>query len=292
MRKRKARKRASTSSKKGVLIIVGGSEDKKDEMKILSEVASRTGSGKLLIVTAASNFAKDAWEAYERAFKSLGVKKIAHLHIEQPDEARDLQRIALFDGVTTVFFTGGDQLKITTKIGGSPLYDSIMEVLDQGGTIAGTSAGAAVMGQIMLVGTQENPESHKVGNWSMSTGLGFVRNIVIDQHFAQRGRIGRLLAAVAMNPGVLGIGIDENTAIVVQEGKFRVLGENAVYVIDGHAVTHTNVSHASAKKTMSIHDVRLHVLGDGECFHLSSRKVIFDEEKGPSLSGESDRPSN
>lgn len=260
-------------TRKGTLIIVGGREDKTGNMVILREIAERTGKGKLVIATLASTLADELWEDYRKIFKSLGVKHISHFYIDQPDQARDPDNLSAFENAKTVFFTGGDQLKITTKIGGTPIFDRILEIYSNDGIIAGTSAGAAAMGTTMLVGS-ENTDSHKVGNWMMAPGLGLIEDILIDQHFAQRGRIGRLLGAVALNPGVLGIGIDEDTAIIVKERSFKVIGSNAVYIVDGHYVSYTNISEAAAEKTMSMHDVRLHILADGESFKLKSRQAV------------------
>lgn len=259
--------------RKGTLIIVGGREDKTGNMVILKEIAERTGKGKLVIATLASTLADEQWEDYRKIFKNLGVKNIKHFYIDQPEQARDPNHLTVFEDAKTVFFTGGDQLKITTKIGGTPIFDRILEIYYNDGIIAGTSAGAAVMGTTMLVGG-ENADSHKVGNWMMAPGLGLIEDILIDQHFAQRGRIGRLLGAVALNPGVLGIGIDEDTAIVVKERSFKVIGTNAVYIVDGHYVSYTNISEAAAEKTMSMHDVRLHILADGESFKLKTREAV------------------
>jgi len=272
MTKVKLRK-TSTARSRGTLIIIGGREDKSGEMKILKKIAEHTGNGRLLVVTAASEVSEQVWQDYFTIFKKLGVKSIEHLYVKQPEETHDVNITEMFKDVTAVFFTGGDQLKVTTKLGGTPVMDAITEVFRNGGTLAGTSAGASIMGKTMLIGG-ENAESHKVGNWMMAPGLGFVENMIIDQHFAQRGRIGRLLGAVALNPGILGIGIDEGTAIIVEEDRFQILGENAVYVVDGRGVTYTNISEASAEQTMSMHDVRLHILADGESFDLKQRKCI------------------
>jgi cyanophycinase len=263
-----AKSRAISGS--GTLIIVGGREDKRDDRVILTEIAKRTGNGKLIVATVASEVADEVWSDYKMIFSELGVKNLEHLTLTQPDQARTMDVNKLFDGAKTVFFSGGDQLKITTKLGGSPIIDAIFQLYRSGGTVAGTSAGAAVMGKTMLVGG-ESVESHKVGNWMMAPGLGFLENMLIDQHFAQRGRIGRLLGAVALNPGVLGIGIDEDTAIVVEKDQFRVIGTNAVYVVDGRTVTYTNISEASADNTMSMHGVSLHILATGEIFNLTER---------------------
>jgi cyanophycinase len=276
-KKKIKRLKSRSKAKQGTLIIIGGREDKNETKKILTEVARRNDGGKLVVVTAASAIAEDIWNDYKLCFKSLGIKKIEHLHIEQPDDAHNPDVLKVLENAKTVFFTGGDQLKITTKIGGTEIMDQLLIILKKGGIIAGTSAGAAMMGEVMLIGG-ENNESHKVGNWMMAPGLGFVRNMIIDQHFAQRGRIGRLLGAVALNPGILGIGIDEDTAIVVENNVLKVIGNSAVYIVDGKRVTHTNISEASADKTMSMHNVLLHILGENEVFHLETRKINYAPE--------------
>ncbi len=272
VKKKILKKKSVKANKQGTLIIVGGSEDKTGEMVILNEIAKRTGNGKMVIATLASQVSAEVWDEYRKIFKKMGVKNIVHFYIDQPEQARDPKYLDVFDNAKTVYFTGGDQLKITTKIGGTPILERILEIYNDDGVIAGTSAGAAAMGTTMLVGS-ELSDNHKVGNWRMAPGLGLVEDILIDQHFAQRGRIGRLLGAVALNPGVLGIGIDEDTAIIVKEESFAVIGSNAVYVVDGHYVTHTNISEASAEKTMSMHDVRLHILAEGEGFQFTTRKA-------------------
>ncbi|MES2964766.1 MAG: cyanophycinase [Bdellovibrionota bacterium] len=258
----------------GCLIIIGGREDKEDQKQILNEVAKRVGKGTLVIASLASTMPRELWADYRKIFKSLGVKSVKHLHVETHEEARSQKCADILKGASGIFFTGGDQLKITTRIGGTPVFENMLEVFENGGVIAGTSAGAAAMGETMLVGS-ENQESHKVGNWMMAPGLGLLKETIIDQHFAQRGRIGRLLSAVSMNPGVLGIGIDEDTAIMVHDRKAEVIGANAVYVIDGYNVSYTNVTEAAADRTMSMHDVKLHILSSGESLDLETRRPML-----------------
>jgi len=173
-----------------------------------------------------------------------------------------------------VFFTGGDQLKITSQIGDTLVYRRIQEIYEEGGVIAGTSAGASVMCETMIV-RGEDSESHRIDDTlRMAPGLGLVKGVIIDQHFAERGRMGRLLGAVAQNPRVLGIGIDEGTAIVIEgDASFQVFGDGAVYVLDGTGVTHSNVAERSDPgQALSIHDIRLHVLSHGDAFDLKSRR--------------------
>ncbi len=267
-------KRISHSKKiktdSGTLFIIGGREDKTGSMEILKELARITEDKKMVIATLASAIPHEIWPIYKSIFEGLGVKNIEHFYITQHEEARLPENLEIFKDAHVVFFTGGDQLKITTKIGGTQVFDRILEIYEQGGVLVGTSAGAAMMGSTMLIGG-EGSESHKVGRWKMAPGLGFAKDIIIDQHFAQRGRIGRLLGAVSMNPGVLGIGIDEDTAIIMKDNAFKVVGTNAVYIVDGRRITYTNITESSAEKTMSMHGAKLHLLANGECFNTETR---------------------
>src|SRR3954449_11266644 len=133
------------------------------------------------------------------------------------------------------------------------------------------SAGASVMSNTMLV-KGSSGESHRIGDLHMAPGMGLVRNVIIDQHFAERGRFGRLIGAVAHNPRVLGMGSDEDTAAVMEGDSFRVIGSGAVYVVDGADVTYCNVAEAEPDRALSMHDVRVHVLSAGDGFDLKTRK--------------------
>ncbi len=263
---------------KGTLIIVGGREDKSGDMIILSEIARRGKNGKLVLATVASDVADEVWADYERIFKDLGVREIVHLDINSPEEARMPEKLDVLEGASVVYFTGGDQLKITTRIGGTPVADRIHEIYRTGGTIAGTSAGASVMSSTMLIGG-EGDESHKIGNWMMAPGLGLTNKMIVDQHFAQRGRIGRLLGAVALNPGFLGVGIDEDTSIIVSDDQFEVIGTNAVYVVDGREVKQTNITEAPKDSIMTIYGVRLHILAHSDVFDFTSRQPLLLAER-------------
>jgi cyanophycinase len=258
-------------SKPGTLIAIGGHEDKEGDRAILKEVARRLNGGPVVLATVASHQPEGYLEAYERAFADLGVAELRELYIEERAETSDPEKLALFDGVAGVFFTGGDQLRISSQIGDTPVESRLREIYAEGGLIAGTSAGAAILSETMLV-RGSSAESHRIGDLHMAPGIGFVRDTIIDQHFAERGRIGRLLGAVAHNPRVLGIGIDEDTAAVFEDGGFSVIGSGAVYVVDGVCVTHSNVAEAEPERALSMHDVRLHVLSWGDRFDLSQRR--------------------
>jgi cyanophycinase len=256
---------------KGPLIIIGGGEDKEGGRTILREVARQLDGGKLVLATVASHEPEGYFEAYQKAFSDLGVTDLVELYVKDRAETLDPAKLRLFDGAAGVFFSGGDQLRISSQIGDTPIEQRVREIHESGGLVAGTSAGASMMSETMLVkGT--SGESHKIGDLHMAPGLGFVRDVIIDQHFAERGRFGRLFGAVAHNPRELGIGIDEDTALVLQGDRFEVIGTGCVYVVDGAGVTHSNIAEARPDRALSMYDVRLHVLSSGDAFYLMRRR--------------------
>ena len=264
----------------GPLIVIGGHEDKEGDRVILKEVARRVDGGRLILATIASHQPEGYFESYQKAFADIGVTDLVELYINDRGETHDPDKLALLDGAAGVFFSGGDQLRIASQIGDTPLERRIRDIHRDGGVIAGTSAGAAVMSETMLV-TGTSAESHRIGDLNMAPGLGLIRHAIIDQHFAERGRIGRLLGAVAHNPRMLGVGIDEDTAIIVEEARFRVIGSGAVYVVDCEDVTQSNIAEAKSASALSLHDVRLHVLASGDSFALDQRAPLSENRKEP-----------
>jgi cyanophycinase len=263
-----------TRSRTGTLIIIGGHEDKDDDPLILKEVVRRIGSGKLVVATVASQLPERMWEEYERVFRRLGVKHLYRLDVLSHEDACSERKRRILDDADGVFFTGGDQLKITSLIGASPVCERLRDIYHGGGLVCGTSAGASVMSDTMLVGGGSD-ESARIGaSVRMAPGLGLMKEILIDQHFAERGRVGRLLGAVAQNPRQLGVGIDENTAIVVTGGgrRFHVLGEGAVYVLNAWDVTYSNLTEESHDRALSVFGTRLDVLSQGDVYDLGTRE--------------------
>jgi cyanophycinase len=261
---------------KGSLVIIGGHEEKEGHALILREVARRAGKGKLVVATVATEEPEAMWRDYQRAFTALGVRRLEHLDISDRQALLRDPRPEVLEDATVVFFTGGGQLRITTLFGGTELCERVQEFYRRGGTIAGTSAGASVMSDTMLV-SGDGDESHRIGSQlMMAPGLGYIKDVIVDQHFAERGRIGRLLGAVAQNPRFLGVGLDENTAILVEEEvRFRVIGEGAAYVVDGRGVTASNLTDEDDKRAMSVFNIRLHVLSQGDEFDLKTREPIL-----------------
>jgi cyanophycinase len=262
---------------RGTLIVVGGREAKDDgDATILHEVArrARAGKGPLVVATAATTLPDELAGDYRKVFRRLGVRHVAHLDVRSREDAETAANVRKVEDAAVLFFTGGDQLRITSQIGDSAVYRCMAERYRRGLTIAGTSAGAAAMPETMLIAGpgDETPELTSLG---MAPGLGLLPNTVVDTHFSERGRLPRLLGAVAQNPRNLGIGIDEDTAIVVEDGaSFRVLGSGAVYVVDGAGITYSSLSERRARGVIAVHDARLHVLGDGGCFDLAERRPV------------------
>src|ERR1700712_932186 len=274
MKKTRAKK-ATPRRAQGTLIIIGGHEDHDGERVILKEVAGLVANGRLVLATVASHNPEGYFEKYQASFGELGIDEVTELYIEDRSEAALEDKLAALTGVNAVFFSGGDQLRITSQIGGTPIYDRVREIFETGGVIAGTSAGASAMSETMLVKGQSS-SSYRIGDVRMAPGLGLLPNVIIDQHFAERGRIGRLLGAVSQNPRELGIGIDEDTAIIVTGQQFRVVGSGAVYLVDASSVTYSDVAETRTNSAPSIYDLKLHVLSDGETFDLRTRRPAHE----------------
>jgi len=256
--------------KNGHLVIIGGHEDRKHDMEILSRFVELSGGpdANIVVITAASTVPDDMWSMYDSAFGNLGVARRSHLELTSRQEANSeefVRQVAEADGI---FMTGGDQKRLLALLGGTAL-DAEMHVAlkTRGATIGGTSAGASAMSGHMLA--QGRVELHpEKGSVSLAAGLGLLQRVVIDQHFSERQRLSRLLTIVAQNPYLQGIGIDEDTALVVERGVgIEVLGAGAVTIVDGRTMI-TNVADIKDRDTPELIDVRLHLLPAGSSYRL------------------------
>lgn len=259
---------------KGTLLIIGGNEDKTGECRILRKFLSLSGGRKAYIgvFTTATELPGEVGAEYKELFELLGAERVDLVYIGERREAAEraaAERVARYTGM---FFTGGDQLRLTSILGGTAIEKAIADNFHKGGVIAGTSAGASVMSHTMIIGG-DSSETPKKSTISMAEGMGLLDRVVIDQHFAQRGRINRLLAVVAQNPNVLGIGIDEDTALLVESaGNCRVVGSQTVTIVDGRKIVHTNISESSRFDPLAITNVMLHILPAGFGYDLVRRE--------------------
>lgn len=262
--------------KMGNLIIIGGAEDKKGECSILKAFVKLSGeaAAKLTIITTATEKPIEAGNQYKSVFARLGAIETNILDINSRDDADLAKNAKLISESSGIFFTGGDQLRITSILGGTKVYTALHDAFGAGTAIAGTSAGASAMSRTMIVDGNSNDPARKC-TLKMAPGLGLLEAALIDQHFHQRGRIGRLLCGVAENPSILGIGIDEDTAIrVYPDAHFEVIGSNSVTVVDGRYIKSSNVSELMPDENLAIANVTLHVLPFGYGYDLAAREVI------------------
>lgn len=260
----------------GNLIIIGGAEDKQGAKEILHAAARECGgeNGRMVIIATASQSPKELGETYRTLFTELNVGKVQVADIQTRQEADDPAYAQMIMEATGIFFTGGDQLRITSILGGTKSEEGLHSAYLKGAMVAGTSAGASVVCSTMITDGLNNDPARKC-TLKMAPGLGLLEQVIVDQHFAQRGRLGRLLCGVAENPHTLGVGIDEDTAIhVYPDGHFQVLGANAVTVIDGRSISYANVSELKPDEILAIAHVTLHVLPRGYGYDMKTHTII------------------
>jgi cyanophycinase len=274
-----------TTAKHGHLVIIGGGEDRKHDKEILSRFVELAGgeNAKIVVISAASQIAEEMWQVYDKAFGDLGVRHRVHLHLHSRQDANNEEHIRAITDADGIFMTGGDQKRLLAIIGGTVLDAEMHTALKlRGACIGGTSAGASAMSGHMLAQGRADLQPEK-GAVSLGAGLGFLQKVVIDQHFSERQRLARLLSIIAANPYLQGIGIDEDTALVVERGVgIEVLGEGAVTIVDGRHMS-TNIADISDRMTPELIDVRLHLLPAGSKYRLPDDEHVPERPLPPPL---------
>ena len=261
----------------GHLLVIGGAEDKYNERRILRKFLSLAGgeSAEVLIIPVASDYPEFAADVYTQAFRNLGVANPRVLRATSRQDVFEADPDELLDGVTGVFMTGGDQMRLVSLLGGTQLADRLRKLVR--GTdivLAGTSAGAAGMSTSMIVRGESTSHPQK-SSVRLSPGLGFLKNIIIDQHFTERGRMSRLITAVSYNPYNLGVGIDENTAIIVDgEGILQVFGQGSATIVDGSQISYNEIAEVADHETFSVCGVQMHILRDGLIYDYLERHPL------------------
>lgn len=253
---------------------IGGAEDKLDDKIILSEFVRLSGGdeARIAIVPTASSI-ETAGLRYKAIFLSLGVASAEVVYIGAREDANAEENLEMIANATGIFLTGGNQMRLSSIIGGTQLEKMVRERHEAGAVVAGTSAGASILSAHM-VAMGASGSTPKLRMAQMFAGFGLISNVIIDQHFRQRDRIGRLLALVAGNPGLLGIGIDEDTSIVIDnEGTLRVVGRHSVTIVDGSHMK-SDIFEVKRYGEITISDARLHVLGPGRRFDMNERKML------------------
>ncbi len=262
----------------GHLLVIGGAEDKYNERRILKKFLSLAGGAdaQVLIVPVASDYPEFAADVYTQAFRNLGVANPRVLRATSRQDVFKANADELLDGVTGIFMTGGDQMRLASILGGTKFSQKMRQMAQKTDIlIAGTSAGAAAMSTSMIVRGESTPHPHK-DSVRLSPGLGFLKNIIIDQHFTERGRISRLITAVSYNPYNLGIGIDENTAIILDnDGIMEVFGAGTVTIVDGSEISYNEIAEVGDHQAFSVCGAKIHILGDGLIYDFFGRKPMI-----------------
>jgi cyanophycinase len=259
----------------GYVMVIGGAEDKVRERVILNRFVALAGGSqaRIAVISTASSLGPLAGELYRRVFGELGVEAVHPVHAMTRGQANDARHAHAVREATGIFLTGGNQLRLSATIGGTALAQAVIERHQAGAVVAGTSAGASAMSTHM-VAFGASGASPKQRMFQMAVGLGIVPGVIIDQHFEQRNRLGRLLAIVAQNPSLLGIGVDEDTCAVVGPDRvLEVIGRRSITIIDG---THseTDAWEVGAHKPLMISNVVLHSLPSGYRFDLERRARV------------------
>lgn len=265
---------------KGKLVIIGGGEDKKGDCAILREFIRLAGGSKarVVVMTVATDEPEESGAEYRRVFKKLGASDVHAVDVSSRKDVLDEKALQLIEQATALFFTGGDQIHVTSLLGGTEMQDLIYKKFKDGLLIGGTSAGAAMMSNSMIIRGDANCNP-RFGGIEIGPGMDFLPGTMIDTHFSQRGRMGRLLTAVAHYPQDIGFGIDENTALIVNDGQCEVIGENSVIVVDAGGITYTNLPNLADNEGLTLHEVHLHVLTEGHKYDLDKRAPVDETQK-------------
>jgi cyanophycinase len=257
----------------GVLLPIGGAEDKTAKRIVLSRFVALCGgnTARIAVIAAASAVPEESGKRYVEVFSALGAAQVTVIPIASRTDADSKSALEQLRVATGVFFTGGDQLKLVGLVGGTRLHAALRECHAAGMTVGGTSAGASALSQHMIAFGKSGgaPQQRMV---QLTAGLGLCAPLIIDQHFRQRDRIGRLLAALALNPQLIGAGIDENTALLItSDGKAEVIGSGSVTIVDGSALSYTDAHAVKGYGVIALHNVRLHILTNGQTYDLNTR---------------------
>ena len=267
----------SHSGVKGTLFIIGGGDRPESLMRRFIDLAGKSGGGKIVIFPMASSEPAETGSRLAAEFKGLGAREAEYFALTR-EQALAEESVRLLEGAGAVFFSGGDQSRQMDILRGTPIHRRLLELYQEGCVMGGTSAGAAVMSEIMITGDERRKveeghefETLEAGNIVTVEGLGFLKTAIIDQHFATRKRHNRLISLMAEHPGLLGVGIDEETAAVVgPDDRFEVIGNRNVVVYDA---SRAEVMIAPSK-AVGFRGMKMHVLLPGDRFDLRKREAV------------------
>jgi cyanophycinase len=258
----------------GPLLAIGGAEDKWRDRIILRRFVELSGGdlARIAVIPSASRI-QHAGEQYRSIFGELGVEQVDVLDIRDRETADDESLVEVLKQSTGVFLTGGNQMRLARILGRSRVAETIANINRTGVPVAGTSAGASVMSTVMVAGGHSGPTPRRKMA-KLSRGLGLIDSVIIDQHFTERNRVSRLVAMVSFNPGLLGIGIDEDTAALISpDGVIEVIGRGSVLIVDGSQME-TDIEHVNGTTPPTISNAVIHFVAEGGRYSLDERNVV------------------
>lgn len=260
----------------GFLVAIGGAEDKTSELQVLSRVVELAAGDnpQVAVIATASGIPDDVLPAYETVFKRLGASRVHLLPVRNREEADCGDSVRAVESSDIVFFTGGDQLRLTYVLGGSSVLAAIRRRSMAGAVVAGTSAGAMALCTTMIYNGNASDALRK-GCVNMSSGLGFIDGLIIDTHFLERGRFTRLMEVGATNPADLGVGLGEDAAVIVHpHGMLEAAGPGHVILIDSRDLALSNVAELSIGEAVAIENMVMHALISGHGFDIEARSYL------------------
>jgi len=261
---------------KGILIPVGGGEDKEETKDVLCRIISETGKTdpKICLITLATDVPERVSETYQKAFEDLNISSVSVIHYKARREADTAENLIKIKDCDLILFSGGKQLKLGTLLGGTKLLEAIKKryIEEPAFVVAGTSAGAAAMSNTMII-SGSSREALIKGSLELTNGLDLITDVCIDTHFTQRGRIGRLIQTVTCNPGILGLGVGEDTCVIIKDDTMEVCGSGLVIIVDGTEIEYTDLTEIKEGEPITVEGVKVHVLGAGKRFTISERRL-------------------
>lgn len=257
------------AAKDTTLIAIGGGDlaEAPGVLDAIFKTVERKDEARLLILTVATSEVEGAYDKYDAIFRKRNIKHVEMADVSVREDAFDDFAVKKIEAADILFFTGGDQLNITSLFGGSPMHEAMQRRMNSGVVIVGTSAGAAMMSGSMIVGGRSD-SAPKAEGVQLGPGLDLIPEAVVDTHFSQRGRHGRLLTVIAHYPHLTGIGLDEKCSVVVKGRKLTVVGDGCVTVFEGKSVTHCDLPERKPGECIGILGVQLHVLPCGYSYDL------------------------
>lgn len=260
----------------GRLIAIGGNEDRMYDLEVLTRVVHEVGKSdfKVLVIPSASEAPEKIGKDYQQVFSKLGAASTEVLDIRTRSQANNKTLAKKLGDADLIFLTGGDQLRLTTILGGTWVLDAIQTRLRAGALVVGTSAGAAVFSDTMIY-EGKSEEGLLKGGVLTTSGFGFVENIIFDTHFLDRGRIGRLMQIVTTNPTCIGVGLGEDSGVILSgDGTAEVIGTGQVIIVDGSDIEHSNIMNIKSGGPIAIENIRIHSLVTGYGYYFKERRFL------------------